>query len=239
MCSPERLAMAHADVEADASYDELRAEFGEASPKASGYLSEYSFLRGRALVLEVVGDEPGTVVDLACGAGLITLPLARAGCRVIGVDFNAAACRQAGRNGLGAVRGDAFNLPLADGAADVVLNVEFAQQYDFQAVERMLQEAARVLRPSGRLVIVWPNRRALVHRVLSAVLRVLGRLRGRMRHSLVNHAPLEMHDAGRRSGLELDKTFAIFPPLSLRFGRIDGPLVSVIGSSFVAVFRKP
>ena len=232
--------MTHADVRADALYDGLRADFGEASPKALGYLSEYSFLRERALVLEVVGDEPGTVVDLACGAGLITLPLVKAGCRVIGVDFNAASCRQAGgRNGLGAVRGDAFNLPLAGGTADTVLNVEFVQQYDFQAVERMLQEAARVLRPSGRLVIVWSNRKALVHRVLSAALRVLGRLRGRARFTLVNHAPLEMQAAGRRSGLELDKAFAIFPPLSLRFGRIDGSFVSLIGSSFVAVFRKP
>ena len=231
--------MAQADGKVDALYDGLRADFGETSPKASGYLSEYSFLRERALVLEVVGDEPGMVVDLACGTGLITLPLVKAGCRVIGVDFNAASCRQAGRNGLGAVRGDAFNLPLASGTADTVLNVEFAQQYDFQAVERMLQEAARVLRPSGRLVIVWANRKALVHRLLSAIFRILGRLRGRARFTLANHAPLEMQAAGRRSGLELDKAFAIFPPLSLRFGRIDGPLVSLIGSSFVAVFRKP
>ena len=231
--------MTHTDVKADALYDELRANFGEASPKASGYLSEYSFLRERALVLEVVGDEPGTVVDLACGAGLITLPLVRAGCRVIGVDFNAAACRQASRNGLVAVRGDTFNLPLANGIADTVLNVELAQEYDSQAVEYILQEAARVLRPSGRLVIVWPNRKALVHRILSVVLRVLDRLRGRTRITSVNHAPLEMQAAGRRSGLELDKAFAIFPPLSLRFGRVDGPLVSLIGSSFVAVFRRP
>ena len=56
------------------------------SPKASGYLSEYSFLRERALVLETVGDEPGTILDyLACGGGLVTLPLAKAGHRVIGL----------------------------------------------------------------------------------------------------------------------------------------------------------
>ena len=138
---PQRAAvMTRADPRADEIYDRLRARFGEASPKASGYLSGYSFRREREMVLEAVGSGPGTVVDLACGAGLVTLPLVRAGRRVIGVDFNAAACRQAGRNGLGAVRGDAFHLPLADGLADTVLNVEFAQSYGPEAVEQMLRE---------------------------------------------------------------------------------------------------
>ena len=125
-----RQPMTHADIRKDEIYDGLRAGFGDASPKASGYLSEYSFLRERALVLETVGDEPGTILDLACGGGLVTLPLAKAGHRVIGLDFNQAACWQAMRNGIDAIRGDAFNLPLADGVADLVLNVEVAQEYE-------------------------------------------------------------------------------------------------------------
>ena len=230
--------MTRADTRADEIYNGLRTDFGEVSPKASGYLSEYSFLREREMVLEAVGDEPGTLVDLACGAGLITLPLVRTGYCVIGVDFNTAACRQAGRNGLGAIRGDAFNLPLADAMADVVVNVEFAQQYGPEAVGCMLHEAARVLRPAGRLVIVWSNRTALIHRVASAVLHILNRLHGRASFALVNHAPLEMRVVGERAGFALDKVFAIFPPLRLRLRRADGPLASLLGSSFVAVFRK-
>ena len=228
--------MTHVDTRGDEIYDGLQSDFSTANPKASGYLSEYSFLQERAIVLETVGDEPGVVVDLACGAGLITLPLAKAGCRVIGIDFNAEACRQAGRNGIGAVRGDAFNLPLADGVADVVLNVEFAQQYDLEAVERMLHEVARMLRPSGRLVIVWPNRTALVHRIVSAAWCLLNRLRGRAWFTLIGHAPLAMQAAGERAGLGLDEVFAIFPLLRLR--RVEGPLVSLIGTSFVALFQK-
>ena len=228
--------MAHVDTRSDEIYDGLQGDFGTVSPKAVGYLSEYSFLRERMMVLETVGDEPGVVVDLACGAGLITLPLAKAGCRVIGIDFNAAACRQARRNGIEAVRGDAFNLPLSDGMADVVLNVEFAQQYDLEAVERMLHEAARVLRPSGRLVIVWSNRAALVHRIVSAAWNLLNRLRGRAWFALIHHARSAMQAAGERAGLGLDEVFAIFP-LS-RFRRVEGPLVSLIGTSFVATFRK-
>ena len=232
--------MAHADIREDEIYDELRAGFGEASPKASGYLSEFSFLQERALVLEAVGDEPGTILDLACGGGLVTLPLAKAGQRVIGLDFNKAACRQAKRNGIEAIRGDAFDLPLADGVADVVLNVEVAQQYQLDAVEGMLHEVARVLRPGGRLVIVWGNRRALVHRIAGPVFQLLDRRRGRASFaSLVHHSPAGIRTAGERAGLMLDRLFAIFPPLRLRLRRDDGLLASLIGSSYVAVFGKP
>ena len=231
--------MTRADIRKDEIYDGLRADFGEASPKASGYLSEYSFFRERALVLESVGDAPGTILDLACGGGLVTLPLAKAGHRVIGLDFNAAACRQAKRNGIEAIRGDAFTLPLADGIADVVLNVEFAQEYELEAVGGMLHEVARVLRLGGRLVIVWGNRGALVHRIAHPASRILDRLRGRASFaSPVRHSLAGIQTAGERVGLALDRMFAIFPPLRLRLRRADGPLASLIGSSFVAIFRK-
>ena len=228
--------MTRADPRADEIYDRLRARFGEASPKASGYLSGYSFRREREMVLEAVGAGPGTVVDLACGAGLVTLPLVRAGRRVIGVDFNAAACRQAGRNGLGAVRGDAFHLPLSDGLADTVLNVEFAQSYGPEAVEQMLREAARVLRPAGRLVIVWGHRGALIRRIIQPFASILDRRHGW--GPSFGHAPWKMQAAGKRAGLRLDEVWAIFPPLRLRLRRADGPLAGLVGSSFVAVFRK-
>ena len=130
--------MFRGDTTADKIHDRLRVDFGGASPKAFGYLSKYSFLREQDLVLDAIGDVSGTVVDLACGAGLVTLPLVRTGARVIGVDFNEAACRQAGRNGLLPARGNTFSLPLANTVADVVVNVEFAQQYHPKAVEGML-----------------------------------------------------------------------------------------------------
>ena len=53
-----------------------------------------------------------------------------------------------------------------------------------------------------------------------------------------NHTPLRIRAAGKRAGLRLDEVWAIFPPLRLRLRRADGPLADLIGSSFVAVFRK-
>ena len=227
----------------DEVYDELRSEFGDASPKASGYLSERSFFHERALVLEAVGDAPGTVLDVGCGGGLVVQPLARAGRRVVGVDFNAAACRHAKSNGIEAIRGNAFELPLAEDIADVALNVEFAQEHGPEAVERMLEEVARVLRPGGRLVLVWSNRQALLHRILGPLSRVWEGWGGRpsVEHSVryTAHTVAGVRAAGERAGLALDEAFAIFPPWRMRLARADGALAALIGSSFVALFRAP
>ena len=225
-------------AELSAFYDGLAARFGGASPAAYGYVSDYAFARQRALVLDVVGDDPGPLVDLGCGAGLVTLPLVASGRRIVGVDFNAEACRRAGRYGLAAVRGDAFRAPLADGAANVVLNVGFAQQYGAEALDRLLREAARVLRPSGRLVIVWANRAALVRRIAFWCFRLLDALRGRAEIQMFSHAPAAMRAAAGRAALATERMFAV-SPLARRRWRADGPLARLIGTTFVAVLRRP
>ena len=223
----------------DDVYDALRAEFGDASPKASGYLSERSFFRERALVLEAVGEAQGTVLDVAGGGGLVALPLVAAGCRVVGVDFNAGACRCAKSNGIGAIRGNAFELPLAAGVADLVLNVEFAQEHEQEMVEILLHEVARVLRPGGRLVLVWGNREALAHRIVGPLHRIWELLRGRrLFPAAVHHPVADVRAAGERAGLAFEDLFAIFPPWRMRFARGNGVSARLIGSSFVAVFRK-
>lgn len=229
---------AAAAAELSAFYDGLAARFGGASPLASWYRSDYAFARQRAQVLDVVGGDPGPLVDLGCGAGLVTLPLVASGRRVVGVDFNAGACRRAGRNGLAVVRGDAFSTPLADGAANVVLNVGFVQQYGAEALDLLLREAARVLRPGGRLVIVWVNRAALVHRIAFWCFRLLDALRGRASLPLFPHAPAEMRAAAARAALAPDRMFAVSPSARRRW-RADGPLARLIGTTFVAVLRRP
>ena len=229
-----------ADANADKIYDRLRTDYGEFNPKASGYLSERFFLQERALVLKTLANESGLLLDIACGSGLVTLPLVQAGRKVVGVDFNAAACREAKRNGLQALCGDAFSLPLADAAVDSAINVEFAQQYQVGAVHLLLREAARVLVPGGRLVIVWSNRLAWVHRVATVALRILHRWRGRTSADLAlhHHAAAEMRAAGKLAGLVAEQSFTIFPPLRLRLNRVPGLLTVMLGSSFVTVFQK-
>ncbi|AIR96095.1 methyltransferase domain-containing protein [Streptomyces glaucescens] len=101
--------------------------------------------------------EQATVVDVGCGTGyylagvLDRLP----GARGLGLDTSVHALRSAARahDRAAAVAWDVFRpFPLADGVADVVLDV-FAP--------RNPAEFHRVLRPTGRLIVVRPTERHL------------------------------------------------------------------------------
>jgi 2-polyprenyl-3-methyl-5-hydroxy-6-metoxy-1,4-benzoquinol methylase len=101
---------------------------------------------------------PGTrMLDVACGAGQIAIPAARAGARVTGVDIATNLVEQArARAAADGVEvrfdeGDAEMLPYADGSFDLVVSLigaMFAPR-----PERVAAELLRVCRPGGRIVM--------------------------------------------------------------------------------------
>jgi ubiquinone/menaquinone biosynthesis C-methylase UbiE len=109
------------------------------------------------LVLSLAGIRPGEqVLDVGCGDGIFTGPAAVIAGAAVGLDRSAemlaaAARRHTDQSGIRWVHGDATALPFPNESFDVVLAVTvmcFAA-----APERIVKEAARVLRPGGRLVI--------------------------------------------------------------------------------------
>ncbi|MGY3201788.1 methyltransferase domain-containing protein [Streptomyces sp. TE5632] len=120
------------------------------------FLSTGTYAPLRTAVARLAADaapEQATVVDVGCGTGyylagvLARLP----GARGLGLDTSVRALRSAARahDRAAAVAWDVFRpFPLADGVADVVLDV-FAP--------RNPAEFHRVLRPTGRLVVVRPT----------------------------------------------------------------------------------
>lgn len=112
------------------------------------------------------------VLDLGCGMGTFTIEAARAGAYAIGVDPMPAALAAARRvadaeNAVGArfVRADAAYLPIADRCADIALAADFTEHLDDDTLRRVLDEARRVLRPGGTLVIYTPERSHLFERL--------------------------------------------------------------------------
>jgi SAM-dependent methyltransferase len=94
----------------------------------------------------------GWGIEIGVGSGRFAAPL---GVRM-GVDPSAAMLAQARLRGIEAVQGVAENLPFADGSFDHALVVTTICFVDSPA--RMLDEARRVLKPGGRLVIGFIDR---------------------------------------------------------------------------------
>jgi demethylmenaquinone methyltransferase / 2-methoxy-6-polyprenyl-1,4-benzoquinol methylase len=104
--------------------------------------------------VRALGLPPGSLVlDLACGTGDLCRELARAGHRPIGFDFSPGMLAQArARVRAPLVRADVLRLPVGGGVADGVV-YGFALR-NVVALPALFREAARVLRPGGRVVFV-------------------------------------------------------------------------------------
>lgn len=98
---------------------------------------------------------PGlTVLDLAAGTGKLTRALAESGATVIAVE-PVAEMRALLPSSVRPLDGTAERIPLEDGTADLVTVAQAFHWFDGAAA---LREIHRVLRPGGRLALIW-NRR--------------------------------------------------------------------------------
>ena len=108
-----------------------------------------------AHLVEFAGIAPGqTVLDLACGTGVVAVTAARLGARLSGLDLSPALIEEAQRNAalldhdIAFTTGDAESLPYPNAHFDAVLS-QFGQML-------------RVLKPGGRIAFsTWPPELAI------------------------------------------------------------------------------
>jgi ubiquinone/menaquinone biosynthesis C-methylase UbiE len=110
----------------------------------------------RMLLAGWIAAEESLALDVACGPGTFTVPLASRTRRAWGLDFTAAmleharaAAKKAGRRNTAFLRGSVYNLPFRDGALGAVICGYCF--HHFQQPERALAEMARVTGPGGRV----------------------------------------------------------------------------------------
>ena len=101
-----------------------------------------------------LGDPALEVLDLGAGTGLMTQVLVDLGHQVVAVEPDDAMRHQIPGRAPDAIchAGSAEAIPLPDASEDAVVAAESYHWFD---KPRALPEIARVLRPQGRLVIVW------------------------------------------------------------------------------------
>jgi SAM-dependent methyltransferase len=115
-------------------------------------------LESGELVVDRAGVEPGMeVLDVACGSGNATLPAAKAGARVTGLDFAPGLLEVARERAADAmveidfIEGDAQQLPFDDASFDRVVSTfghMFAPDH-----RRTADEMKRVLKPGGVIAV--------------------------------------------------------------------------------------
>jgi len=124
--------------------------------------------------------EGGELLDVPCGFGRHSLPLARAGYRVTGVDRSEALLAEARRRAGGQrrpklVRADYRKLPFPDASFDAAVNLFSSLGYLGDDEDtKALAEIGRVLRPGARLVIEIMHRDLLVREFREQDWRLLG-----------------------------------------------------------------
>ncbi len=105
----------------------------------------------------LLGDHPQTVLELGAGTGKLTRVIAGLGHDVHATDPDEAMLQILERQlpGVRTAQASAEEIPLGDDSVDAVVAGQAFHWFD---LDRALPEIARVLRPGGRICLVWNHR---------------------------------------------------------------------------------
>jgi len=135
----------------------------------------------RPLIVDAVAEvSPKEVVDIGCGTGSLSIPVATRlpSARVIGVDGDpevlGIARAKPGAEAVQWMEGLAGALPIGDREADVVLTSLVLHHLPLATKRDLLADAHRILRPGGRLIVAdWAAPQDLVASAGFALLQAL------------------------------------------------------------------
>jgi len=171
---------------------------------------------------EKYGVDLESCVEIGCGAGRLTLQLARTFHAVHAVDVSAAALEHAGRHVHAAsvtfLPSDGLRLPLPDATVSAAFSAHVFQHFDSpDHALAYFADIARVLRPGGTLMVHmpvhrWPTMAGVFHGAYSLQKRV-GNARAWMKRRLVQ---LGLSGPGKRYlSYSIDELFEKLPQLGL------------------------
>ena len=110
-------------------------------------------------IAELVGRERGAIVDVGCGVGVLLGHLKEKvpSNDLTGVDISEEAVKVVRQLGFEGIRSELPHLPLESERFDVVLLCEVLEHLNDP--EATVSQAARILKPSGRIIVTVPDDR--------------------------------------------------------------------------------
>ncbi len=145
----------------NAFYDELHHEWYVAKDHPIVLLRAENRVRNPWILSQL--KEKSTVLDIGCGGGFLTNKLAKAGHQVTGVDLSfpslEIAKKQDATASVAYYEADAYSLPFEENEFDAVCAMDLLEHV--KEPWRVIEEAARVLRPGGLFFFHTFNRTAL------------------------------------------------------------------------------
>jgi len=125
--------------------------------------------RDAVALSHVVGNR---IIDVGCGEGITLEKLVKLypGKQITGIDSEPENIDICQKHGLPVQYGTVFNLPFETDSIDCALFFEVIEHLD--EPNKALEEINRVLRPGGRLILIFPNDRMfMVSRLLTGMIK--------------------------------------------------------------------
>lgn len=109
------------------------------------------------IILKNLSKSDQVIYDIGCGEGILLEKLCQSNtnCQVVGIDYmeeNISICK---KHNLPVRQGDIYNLDIKDNSADIIFLIEVIEH--LTRPEAALQELYRILKPGGKLVILFPH----------------------------------------------------------------------------------
>jgi ubiquinone/menaquinone biosynthesis C-methylase UbiE len=220
------------------SYYKLRSIFPPDDARSNGYRSHAYFEKEQAILLEQITSSANVFLDVACGTGLMLLPLLKRNSTLFGIDFDDDACIAARNNGVNIIRGNAYSIPIESNSIDYAISCQFLNQQQNEKIQFLLNEIYRILKNGGRLTLIWRNGDALVHKFAAFFYKPIDLLFNNQIFPYFNHSMNEVEVKANQIGFKTCNKETIFPSLGWRSKCTESLMSGIIGASFMLTIEK-